>query len=162
MYAWRLRHYSPAWGQSVPKDQETSVRDASTIGRIIQGTHHARDGTSEDFSFGDTLVGDEITLHRLFILLGLPFILSGRLFILLLQKSSFTEAAVRFSIQYILRLQLDYILYTILYAQWYYQNPVWILASIIQRNLFKIIVYLFRFCLANNPTQPILWRGRAQ
>jgi hypothetical protein len=43
-------------------------RDTSSKGRIVQETYHPRDALSKernirDFSFGDTPVGDEITLH---------------------------------------------------------------------------------------------------
>ncbi len=44
--------------------QETHrPRDASSKGRIVQGIHRPGAASSKDFSFKDTPVGDEITLH---------------------------------------------------------------------------------------------------
>ncbi len=44
--------------------QDTSVRDATSKGRVVQGTRRPRDGTSADFLFGDTSVRDTLSHHQ--------------------------------------------------------------------------------------------------
>jgi len=53
-----------------------SRRNASSKDRMVQGTHGPRGASSKKISFGDTLVGDELTLHP-FIYLVLSYTHSG-------------------------------------------------------------------------------------
>jgi hypothetical protein len=63
--------------QSVVKGRDTSVRDASSRGRIVQGTHRPGDASikgrifQETHSFVDTSVEDTLSWHPLFIEQGL-------------------------------------------------------------------------------------------